>query len=112
MERQHPNYAGRLPIDVQAHLIRGARGISGANIDYLVNTVAHLADLGIRERELERLVGLVARHLAPGRRRAGTAPSSAGVLAAVRRQPFAAPRLRPYERKRFTHRKRLAAVHI
>lgn len=110
VEREHPNYAGRLPLDVQAHLIRGARGISGANIDYLLNTVAHLAELGIRERELERLVGLVGAHLAPGRGAGNEGLSSAGLLAAVRRLPFDAPRLRPFERKRFTHRKHLAAV--
>src|SRR5262245_48574381 len=46
-ERAHPNYAGRLPLSLQARLIRGGRGLSGANVDYLVSTVRHLAELGI-----------------------------------------------------------------
>ena len=36
VERAHPSYAGRLPLAEQAHLIRGAAGRSGNNIDYLV----------------------------------------------------------------------------
>lgn len=112
VERLHPNYAGQLQIRVQAHLIRGASGISGSNIEYLLNTIGHLAELGIRERELERLVGLVGAHLASSRRSGGTQLDAAGILAAVRRMPFDAPRLRPFERKRFVHRRHLAAVNI
>src|SRR5262249_45463224 len=50
VERAHPAYAGRLPPGLQARLIRGAKGLSGANLDYLVSTVRHLEELGIRER--------------------------------------------------------------
>ena len=60
-ERAHPNYA-RLPAALQARLIREGKGVSGANIDYFVNTLRHLAELGIRERELERLMVLVGPH--------------------------------------------------
>jgi cation transport protein ChaC len=112
VEREHPNFAGRLPISTQAHLIRGARGVSGPNIEYLLNTVAHLLELGIRERELERLVGLVGAHLAESRRVDSVRLGVGGIMTAVRRLPFAAPRLRPFERKRFVHRRRLAAVSI
>lgn len=110
VERRHPNYAGRLPIKVQAHLIRGARGISGTNVDYLLSTVAHLVELGIRERELERIVAIAAPHLQATRCRVEL--GSQGILASVRRLPFDAPRLREYERKRYVHRKHLAAVDI
>src|SRR5262245_15221051 len=48
-ERSHPSYAHRLPLTIQARLIRGGRGVSGANLDYLVSTVRHLRELGIRE---------------------------------------------------------------
>jgi cation transport protein ChaC len=48
-----------LPLATQARVIRAGRGLSGTNLDYLVSTVRHLQELGIRERELERLVGLV-----------------------------------------------------
>jgi cation transport protein ChaC len=59
VEREHHTYAGRLPLATHARLIRAANGVSGANLDYLVSTVRHLNELGIRERELERLVTLV-----------------------------------------------------
>ena len=49
-ERAHPNYAGQLPLAVQARLVHGAQGVSGANLDYLISTLRHLAELGIRER--------------------------------------------------------------
>jgi cation transport protein ChaC len=56
VERAHPSYSGRLPLVIQARIIRGARGLSGANVDYVINTLAHMAAMGIRERELERLL--------------------------------------------------------
>ena len=56
VERSHVNYAGALPVAAQARIIAAARGISGVNADYLINTLAHLADMGIRERELERVL--------------------------------------------------------
>lgn len=57
-ERLHPAYAGDLSMQQQALLIRGGRGVSGDNLDYLFNTVRQLQRLGIREREIERLAGL------------------------------------------------------
>ena len=58
VERAHPSYRGALPPARQAQYIRAARGISGDNLDYLINTVRHLRELEIRERGIERLVGL------------------------------------------------------
>ena len=86
VERAHPNYAHRLPLTTQARLIKGAKGISGANIDYLVSTVRHLRELGIRERELERLVTMIG-PLAWQRSRAQhTSPYAAAVVRALRLQ--------------------------
>ncbi len=68
VERAHPSYAGQLALAKQAHFIRGAVGRSGNNIDYLASTLAHLNQLGIRERELERLLG-AGRQLRRARRR-------------------------------------------
>ncbi|MES1179885.1 MAG: gamma-glutamylcyclotransferase, partial [Hyphomicrobium sp.] len=51
VERAHPSYAGPLSLCEQANLIRGAAGRSGSNIDYFLSTLAHLSELGIRERE-------------------------------------------------------------
>lgn len=105
-ERAHPSYAGRLPLARQARLIRGARGLSGCNVDYLLNTLCHLAELGIREPELERLGAIVcplaAREPGPERR-------SSRLLVRLDRSSGGIPRaLRPAERRRFMHRLWLA----
>jgi glutathione-specific gamma-glutamylcyclotransferase len=61
VDRGHPQYAGRLSTENQAHLVRSAAGLSGTNIDYVLNTVRHLEEAGIHDVELmalaERLVG-------------------------------------------------------
>jgi cation transport protein ChaC len=108
VERAHPNYAHRLPLTLQARLIRGAQGVSGANLDYLVSTVRHLRELGIREPELERLV-VMAGALAWRRSRAQhTSPYALALLRAqrLRRQPVRR-RARKDERRRFLYRLRL-----
>ena len=56
VERAHPSYAHRLPFAKQVDIIRGARGLSGPNVEYLVNTARLLRELGIPDRGLERLV--------------------------------------------------------
>jgi cation transport protein ChaC len=54
-DRGHAQYAGRLDHDTQMrHIIQG-HGQSGSCRDYVLNTVAHLRELGIRDRPLERL---------------------------------------------------------
>jgi cation transport protein ChaC len=105
VERAHPSYAGQLPLALQARLIRAGSGLSGNNLDYLISTLRHLAELGIRERELERLLALIGPHTA----RCGTAghasPYVAGLLRAARTKPPAVRRtLRPAELRRFLHR--------
>jgi cation transport protein ChaC len=62
VERAHPSYAGRLALAEQARLVRDAEGVAGSNLEYLVSTLAHLASLGIRERELERLLTVIGPH--------------------------------------------------
>jgi cation transport protein ChaC len=107
-ERAHPAYAGRLPLSLQARLIRGAKGLSGANLDYLVSTVRHLTELGIRERELERLVAMVG-PLAWRRARAHhTSPYAAALVRAEQRRPPAVRRSTSRaERERFMFRLKL-----
>ena len=105
VERAHPSYAGQLPLALQARLIRAGSGLSGNNLDYLISTLRHLDELGIRERELERLLAVIGPHTA----RCGTAghasPYAAGLLRAARAQPPAVRRkLRTAELRRFLHR--------
>lgn len=62
----HERYAGALADEEVAETIATARGFLGACADYLINTVDHLAELGIRDRPLERLrQQVVARTSAP-----------------------------------------------
>ena len=51
----HERYASALADEEVAEAIATASGFLGACADYLVNTVDHLAELGIRDRPLERL---------------------------------------------------------
>jgi cation transport protein ChaC len=59
-DRKHPQYAGRLPIERQAELVLQAAGLSGTNIDYVLNTVRHLEEAGIHDVELAALAQLLA----------------------------------------------------
>ena len=59
MAREHPQYAGGLPLDVQAEVIARSVGGRGRNDAYLFNTVAALDDLGIEDEEMARLAALV-----------------------------------------------------
>jgi cation transport protein ChaC len=51
----HERYARDLSDEETATAIAGASGFLGACADYLINTVDHLAALGIHDRPLERL---------------------------------------------------------
>jgi cation transport protein ChaC len=110
VERAHPNYAARLPLAKQARLIRGARGLSGANVDYLVSTLRHLHELKIRERELERLMVMVG-PLAWARSRAqAVSPYAAALAQAERIRPTPVRRrARKDEMRKFLYRMRLGA---
>lgn len=55
VDRAHEQYAGTLSLEEQERLVRQGVGQSGANPDYVFNTVRHLSELGIRDRHLEAL---------------------------------------------------------
>lgn len=110
VERAHPSYAGRLPLGIQCCLIRGARGRSGANLDYLINTVAHLKELGIDEAELNRILALIGPHFAGGIGNGLASPRAAGLLGACCRIPVRVPRLPTAQRRRFLYRRHLAKL--
>lgn len=109
VERAHPSYVARLSLAEQARLIRGAKGISGANLDYLANTMRHLSELDIRERSLERLLVVTGPHVARAPGAPLESPRVAALLRACRARPVIAPRMRPAERRRFLYRTRLSS---
>jgi glutathione-specific gamma-glutamylcyclotransferase len=61
VDRSHAQYAGRLDIDHQIHLVRQGHGRSGANLDYVLSTVAEIEAQGCHDSKLhaiaERLKG-------------------------------------------------------
>ena len=61
IDPDHVQYCGGLPLDEQARIIAGATGGRGPNRDYLWSTVAHLAELGIGDADLEWLADRVRR---------------------------------------------------
>lgn len=60
IRRGHPQHACLGPED-QARIIARAEGLRGRNLDYLLNTVAHLEAEGIEEPELSALARLARR---------------------------------------------------
>lgn len=59
VDRAHPQYCGGLPLEEQARIIARATGGRGTNRDYLWQTAAHLADLGLADAELDWLAARV-----------------------------------------------------
>jgi cation transport protein ChaC len=59
VNRAHPHYAGKLPAERIADIVRRAAGKSGSNRDYLHHTLAHLAQFGIHDRRLNQIAELV-----------------------------------------------------
>lgn len=59
-DRDHEQYAGRLSAEAVLGHVRHARGRAGANRDYILNTVAHLRGLGLRDALLERVAAALA----------------------------------------------------
>jgi glutathione-specific gamma-glutamylcyclotransferase len=54
-DRRHRQFAGKLPLARAIKLVRQGRGTTGTNLAYVRNTVAHLGELGLRDRALEEL---------------------------------------------------------
>jgi cation transport protein ChaC len=58
-DRGHEQYAGRLSPTEQLHLVRGGHGSSGANDEYVIETVAALEAMNIRDSQLHRLAAML-----------------------------------------------------
>ncbi|HEX8233614.1 MAG TPA: gamma-glutamylcyclotransferase [Caulobacteraceae bacterium] len=63
-DRGHPQWAGGLSLEEQAERIAAAQGLSGRNVDYLADLVAHLRAQGSPDQLMERLLELVNARLA------------------------------------------------
>ncbi|MBK8456640.1 MAG: gamma-glutamylcyclotransferase [Phyllobacteriaceae bacterium] len=59
VDRGHEQYAGSLNAEEAASRVIGAAGISGVNVDYVLATVEHLRELGIRDHWLEHVARLI-----------------------------------------------------
>jgi glutathione-specific gamma-glutamylcyclotransferase len=61
LSRRSPACLPRLAEDELIHILRHARGRYGTTLDYLADTARALADRGVRDREIERLMNLARR---------------------------------------------------
>ncbi|WP_414896897.1 gamma-glutamylcyclotransferase [Rhodovulum sp. YEN HP10] len=59
IDPDHVQYCGGLPLEEQAQIIARARGGMGPNDEYLFNTVAHLAGMGLSDPDLDWLADRV-----------------------------------------------------
>lgn len=64
INRRGRAYAGRVPFEEAAEILAKAAGHLGSGAEYLYNTVMHLEQRGIRDRNLWRLQALVAERIA------------------------------------------------
>jgi cation transport protein ChaC len=59
VDRSHPQYAGRLELSAQLHLVRQGHGRAGANRDYVLATVQEIEAQGCFDAALHRLAALL-----------------------------------------------------
>lgn len=59
VDEAHEQFAGRLSTEQQLAMVRNGVGLSGRNIDYVLNTAQHLRSLGIKDRQLMALADLL-----------------------------------------------------
>lgn len=60
VNERHEQFAGQLSLDQQLAMVRAGVGLSGRNVDYVLNTAQRLGELGIRDRQLMALASLLA----------------------------------------------------
>lgn len=61
VDPRHEQYAGRLSDKETGDIVRRGHGQSGANIDYVINTVEHLREVGVRDPHLEAVIAQLMR---------------------------------------------------
>lgn len=109
VEPKHPSYTGAMSVAKQARLIRAARGQSGPNVEYLVNTWRQLCSAGIRDRTIDRVICSVG-GLFASRPVEHVKAASNVLISATRHNPPYAPLMRRNARRRFMHRLKLDAL--
>lgn len=62
LARHSPACVPRLADAEMLHILRRARGRYGTTLEYLAETATALRERGVRDREIERLMGLARRH--------------------------------------------------
>ncbi|MGE3245291.1 MAG: gamma-glutamylcyclotransferase [Beijerinckiaceae bacterium] len=65
VDRKHIQYAGRLTVDDMLPFVIQGIGQSGPNPEYVLNTYAHLCELGVRDDALARLAERLKEYQAP-----------------------------------------------
>ncbi|WP_119941564.1 gamma-glutamylcyclotransferase [Neorhizobium sp. NCHU2750] len=61
VDRNHVQYAGSLDVEEAAKIVLRSHGQSGPNDAYVINTVAHLKKMGIRDLWLEAVADAVSK---------------------------------------------------
>ncbi|NDV88726.1 gamma-glutamylcyclotransferase [Aurantimonas aggregata] len=56
VDRGHSQYAGRMTPAEAAVIVRGAHGQSGPNVDYVTSALAHITEMGLKDRWLAEVV--------------------------------------------------------
>ncbi|HRD75739.1 MAG TPA: gamma-glutamylcyclotransferase [Hyphomicrobiaceae bacterium] len=111
-ERAHPSFAGRQPVGKLARLIRGAEGVSGPNIEYLVNTVRQLTLMQADAGELRRILSLISPYAATAGDGAATRARCLAMMRHhnhTRRRRPPGPRITLERLNRFLFRMRIAS---
>jgi glutathione-specific gamma-glutamylcyclotransferase len=62
LSRKSPQHTGRLDDERLLEVLRHARGRYGTTLDYVLRTANSLAERGVRDKEIERLVALSRRY--------------------------------------------------
>ncbi len=65
VDEHHDQFAGNLSLEQQLAMVRAGVGLSGRNVDYVLNTARHLAELGIRDRQLMAIAELLREESGP-----------------------------------------------
>jgi len=49
VDRNHPQYAGDLPLEAQIRIVKGGKGHAGGNVEYVMRTLRHLQEAGVHD---------------------------------------------------------------